>query len=41
MVGAATVELNLEPTAPGRFDEVLTGPASRIVPAWVDSLTAS
>ena len=36
--GAATVELNLEPTAPGRFDEVLTGPASRIVPAWVDSL---
>lgn len=41
MVGAATFELNLEPTAPGRFDEVLTGPASRIVPAWVDSLTAS
>ena len=41
MAGAATVELNLEPTAPGRFDEVLTGPASRIVPAWVDSLTAA
>lgn len=37
-MGAETVELNLEPTAPGRFDRVITGPAGQTVPAWVDSL---
>ena len=36
--GAETVELNLEPTAPGRFDRQITGPASQTVPAWVDAL---
>lgn len=36
--GAETVELNLAPTAPGRFDRHLDGPASRTVPAWVDTL---
>ena len=38
MVGAATVELNLESTAPGRFDHHIGGPASQSVPAWVDTL---
>ena len=38
-MGAATVELNLAPTAPARFDRHIDGPASRSVPAWVDSLT--
>ena len=36
--GAETVELNLAATAPGRFDRVIEGPASRTVPAWVASL---
>lgn len=38
MNGAETVELNLAPTAPGRFDRVIEGPASRTVPEWVASL---
>jgi NAD-dependent deacetylase len=34
--GAETLEINLEPTPiPGRFDRVITGPATRAVPAWV------
>jgi NAD-dependent deacetylase len=33
--GAETLEINLEPSAPGRFDRVITGPATRSVPAWV------
>lgn len=33
-----TVELNLASTAPHRFDQVIEGPASLTVPAWVDSL---
>jgi NAD-dependent deacetylase len=37
--GAETLEINLEPTpVPGRFDRVLTGPATRAVPDWVESL---
>jgi NAD-dependent deacetylase len=37
--GAETLEINLEPTPmPGRFDRVLTGPATRAVPDWVASL---
>lgn len=37
--GAETLEINLEPTpVPGRFDRVLTGPATRAVPDWVASL---
>lgn len=37
--GARTVELNLEPTdLSGLFDETLTGPASGIVPEWVDTV---
>jgi NAD-dependent deacetylase len=37
--GAETLEINLEPTPmPGRFDRVLTGPATRAVPYWVASL---
>ncbi|HEX5857246.1 MAG TPA: NAD-dependent deacylase [Microbacterium sp.] len=40
--GAHTVELNLQP-AEGLvpFDEVRAGPATRIVPAWVDDVLAS
>lgn len=37
--GARTVELNLAPTpADVPFDEVRTGPASVVVPRWVDDL---
>lgn len=37
--GARTVELNLEPTdVSGLFDERRRGPASVVVPAWVDAL---
>ncbi|MBR9863229.1 MAG: NAD-dependent deacylase [Rhodobacteraceae bacterium] len=39
--GARTLELNLEPSlGASLFDESRTGPASRIVPEWVDSLIA-
>ncbi|MGI1660804.1 NAD-dependent deacylase [Palleronia sp. KMU-117] len=39
--GARTVELNLAPSdVAGAFDEVIVGPATRIVPAWVDRLLA-
>jgi NAD-dependent deacetylase len=39
--GARTVELNLEPSA-GRdaFDQGFYGPATRVVPDWVDSVLA-
>lgn len=33
--GAETLEINLEPSAPGRFDRVIAGPATASVPAWV------
>ena len=37
--GARTVELNLVPSAGSHlFDEARHGPASRLVPAWVDEL---
>ncbi|KQM81869.1 NAD-dependent deacylase [Sphingomonas sp. Leaf23] len=37
--GAATLELNLERSAgSARFDESRLGPASELVPAWVDAL---
>jgi NAD-dependent deacetylase len=37
--GARTVELNLEPSdVAGAFDEVILGPATTVVPAWVDRL---
>ena len=40
--GALTLELNLEPSAGSdRFDETRLGPASRLVPEWVDSLLQS
>ncbi len=40
-VGARCVELNLEPSdTPGFFDEVRHGPATEVVPAWVDALLA-
>ncbi len=39
-VGARTVELNLAPSRPGRFDEVRQGPATETVPAWVAELLA-
>lgn len=40
--GAQTVELNLEPSAmAGQFGESRIGPASQIVPAWVDDLLGS
>lgn len=40
--GARTLELNLEPSAGSRlFDETRHGPASIIVPAWVDEIIAS
>ncbi len=36
-LGAQTVELNLEPSRGARdFDECAYGPASRVVPGWVD-----
>jgi NAD-dependent deacetylase len=39
--GARTLELNLEPSLnAGDFDEGLYGPATRVVPAWVDGLLA-
>ncbi|NKX43414.1 Sir2 family NAD-dependent protein deacetylase [Roseicyclus persicicus] len=33
--GAETLEINLDPSAPGRFDRVIRGPATEAVPAWV------
>ena len=33
--GAATLEINLDPSSPGRFDRVIRGPATETVPAWV------
>jgi NAD-dependent deacetylase len=40
--GAATMELNLEPSAnKGAFDQAIYGPASKVVPAWTRSLLAS
>ncbi|MCX7889349.1 MAG: NAD-dependent deacylase [Rhodobacteraceae bacterium] len=37
--GARTLELNLEPSAQAAlFDAALQGPASRLVPAWVEGL---
>ncbi|MCR2762375.1 NAD-dependent deacylase [Microbacterium sp. zg.B48] len=39
--GARTIELNLEPSESAvRFDEVRTGRASELVPAWVDEVLA-
>jgi NAD-dependent deacetylase len=41
-VGAATLELNLEPSKGSLwFDEARHGPATQVVPAWVDELLAS
>jgi NAD-dependent deacetylase len=38
-IGARTLELNLEPSeGSGWFDECRHGPASLLVPAWVDEL---
>ncbi len=37
---AVTVELNLEPTAPGVFAFGTYGPAGTVVPTWVDDLLA-
>jgi NAD-dependent deacetylase len=37
--GAETLEINLEPTpVPGRFDRVLTGPATEAVPTWIEAV---
>jgi len=37
--GAATLEINLEPSAVGsQFAKALMGPATQTVPAWVDSV---
>lgn len=36
-VGAETLEINLEATG-GRFDRRILGPASEVVPAWVDKV---
>ena len=38
--GAATIEINLDPPADSDFDEVVAGPASQSVPAWVGGLLA-
>ena len=41
MAGADTLELNLEPSAGSPlFDESRLGPASRLVPEWVDEVLA-
>jgi len=34
-MGAETLEINLDSSAPGRFDRVIQGPATQAVPAWV------
>ncbi len=39
MAGARTLEINLEPSG-GFFDDVITGPATQAVPAWVDQILA-
>lgn len=40
-VGARTLEMNLEPSmASFLFDESRTGPATKLVPEWVDALLA-
>ncbi|HZF94683.1 MAG TPA: NAD-dependent deacylase [Allosphingosinicella sp.] len=40
-VGAKTLEMNLEPSLGSfLFDESRTGPASELVPAWVDEMLA-
>ncbi|MEM1315072.1 MAG: NAD-dependent deacylase [Pseudomonadota bacterium] len=40
--GIATLELNLEPSSGARmFDEARHGPATEIVPAWVEALLAA
>ena len=40
--GAATLELNLEPSAGSTlFDDSRLGPAGRLVPAWVDEVLAA
>jgi len=37
--GAETLEINLEPSStPWRFDQVITGPATETVPAWVEDV---
>ncbi|KIN71435.1 NAD-dependent deacylase [Sulfitobacter guttiformis] len=37
--GAHTLEINLEPSAVGaQFDKALLGPATKTVPAWVESI---
>lgn len=38
MAGAETLEINLDPSAPGRFDRVIAGPATEVVPTWVDEV---
>ncbi|MCG6882143.1 MAG: NAD-dependent protein deacylase, partial [Silicimonas sp.] len=39
--GARTMEINLEPSnVAGQFDEVILGPATETVPAWVESVLA-
>jgi NAD-dependent deacetylase len=41
-LGIATLELNLEPSQGSRwFDEARHGPATQIVPAWVDEVLAA
>ncbi len=41
MAGARTVELNLDPSSgASSFDQVILGPATETVPAWVDQLLA-
>jgi len=34
-IGAETLEINLDPSAPERFDRVIAGPAVEAVPTWV------
>ena len=42
MAGAATLELNLEPSAGSAlFEEARYGPATRLVPAWVADLVSA
>jgi NAD-dependent deacetylase len=41
-LGAATLELNLEPSqGTAWFDEARHGPATKVVPAWIDELLSS
>jgi NAD-dependent deacetylase len=41
-LGRRTLSINLDPTSSANtFDQLMTGPATRMVPRWVDQVLAS